>query len=60
MATQGDKWELIGSYPQTQEGVLLPNSLHVYARRPVASLALAALVIRLDRLKALMTRKELR
>jgi hypothetical protein len=57
---ESDTWELIGSYPQTQDGIGYANSLHVYARRPVASLSLAAPVIRLDRLKALMVRKELR
>jgi hypothetical protein len=57
---EGDTWELIGSYPQTQGGIVVANSLHVYARRPFASLAVAAPAIRLDRLKALMVRKELR
>jgi hypothetical protein len=55
-----DNWELIGSYPQTLGGIVFPNSLHVYARRPVASLSIAAPAIRLDRLKTLMVRKELR
>ncbi len=59
-AGENEKWELIGSYPQTQGGIEFPNSLHVYARRPIASLAIAAPVIRLDRLRALMVRKELR
>jgi hypothetical protein len=48
------------SYPQTQEGVLFPNYLHVYARRPVASLAIAAPAIRIDPLVALIGRDELR
>jgi hypothetical protein len=38
----------------------VPEFLAVYARRPVASLAIAAPAIRLDRLRALMVRKELR
>jgi 4-amino-4-deoxy-L-arabinose transferase-like glycosyltransferase len=60
VAGEGEKWELIASYPQTQGRIVLPNSLHVYARRPVASLTIAAPAIRLERLRALMTRKELR
>jgi hypothetical protein len=60
VASEGDKWEHIGSYSQIQGGIVFPNSLHVYARRPVASLAVAAPTIRLDRLRALMVRKELR
>jgi hypothetical protein len=60
VASQGETWEPIGSYPQTQGGIMFRNSLHVYARRPVGSLAIAAPAIRLDRLRALMVRKELR
>ena len=60
VAGEGEQWELIGSYPQTEGGIVFPNSLHVYARRPVASLAIAAPAIGLDRLRALMIRKELR
>jgi hypothetical protein len=60
VASEGGRWELIGSYPETQGGIVFANSLHVYARRPVASLTIAAPAIRLDRLKALMVRKELR
>jgi hypothetical protein len=60
VAGEGDKWELIGSYPQTLGGTVFPNSLHVYARRPVASLGIAAPAIRIDRVRALMVRKELR
>jgi hypothetical protein len=60
VACEGDRWEPIGSYPQTQDGIVFANSLHVYARRPVASLTIAAPAIRLDRLRALMVRKELR
>ena len=60
VASEGDKWELMGSYSQTQDGIMFANSLHVYARRPVASLTIAAPAIRLDRLRALMVRKELR
>jgi hypothetical protein len=59
VAGESEAWELIGSYPQTKGGILLPNSLHIYARRPVASLAVAAPAFPLDRLKALMVRKEL-
>jgi hypothetical protein len=60
VASESEQWEPIGSYPQAQGGIVFPNSLHVYARRPVASLAVAAPAIRLDRLRALMVRKELR
>jgi hypothetical protein len=60
VTSQGDKWEFIGSYPQTRGAVVFLNSLHVYARRPIASLTIAAPAIRLDRLKALMVRPELR
>jgi hypothetical protein len=60
LVTESKTWEFIGSYPQTQGGVIFPNSLHVYARRPIASLAGAAPTIRLDLLKALMVREQLR
>lgn len=60
VASEGEEWELIGSYPQTQGGIVFPNSLHVYARRPIASLAVAAPKMRLDLLESLMTRPELR
>ena len=60
VASESDKWELIGSHPQTQSGAVFPNSLHVYARRPVASLTIAAPAIRLDQLRALMVRNVLR
>jgi hypothetical protein len=60
VVNEGGKWEPIGSYPQIQDGMVFPNSLHVYARRPVASLAIAAPAIHLDRLRALMVREELR
>jgi Dolichyl-phosphate-mannose-protein mannosyltransferase len=60
VANENETWELIGSYPQIKDGVVFPNSLHVYARRPVASLAAAAPAFPLERLKALMIRKELR
>jgi hypothetical protein len=60
VVNNGDKWEFVGSYDQTQGGIVFANSLHVYGRRPVASLAAAAPAIRLDRVKTLMTRKELR
>ena len=57
---ESDTWEFIGSYPQTQDGIEYANSLHVYARRPLSSLITAPPAIQLDRLKALMVRKELR
>ena len=60
VAGETETWELIGSYPQVKDGIVLPNSLHVYARRPGASLAAAAPAFPLERLKALMIRKELR
>jgi hypothetical protein len=60
VAGRGDRWELIGSYPQTRGGMVVAKSLNVYARRPVASLSEAAPVIPLERLKALMVRRELR
>jgi 4-amino-4-deoxy-L-arabinose transferase-like glycosyltransferase len=60
VASEGDKWKAIGSYPQTEGGRAFANSLHVYARRPIASLTMAAPAIRLDRVRALMTREELR
>jgi hypothetical protein len=59
LADDSEAWELIGSYPQTVDGDVLPNSLHVYAHRPVAALAAAAPVMPLERLKSLMVRKEL-
>lgn len=59
VASESQTWKLIGSYPQTEDGIVLPNSLQVYARQPVASLAVAAPVFPLDRFKALMIRKEL-
>jgi hypothetical protein len=59
VARESETWELIGSYPQMEDGILLPNSLHVYARRPVASLSIAAPAFPIDRFKALMIRKEL-
>jgi hypothetical protein len=60
VADENDRWELIGSYPQTQGGIGFPNSLHVYARRPVAALSIGPPVVRLDRLVALIGRDELR
>jgi Dolichyl-phosphate-mannose-protein mannosyltransferase len=60
VASESDKWELTGLYPQTKGGIVFPNSLHVYARRPIASLAIVPPTIRLDLLRSLMTRKELR
>jgi hypothetical protein len=60
VASESETWKLIGSYPQMENGIVLPNSLQVYARRPVAALAVAPPVFPLERLKALMIRKELR
>lgn len=60
VTSEDDRWELIGSYPQMQDGIVFANSLHVYARRPVASLTSDPPAIQLDRLRALMVRKELR
>lgn len=60
LADEPDRWKLIGSYPQIQHGKFYPDSLHVYARRPVASLAAAPPAIHLDRLKALMVLNVLR
>ena len=59
VADENETWQLIGSYPQTEDGNVLPNSLHVYAHRPVAALAAVAPVLPLERLKSLMVRKEL-
>ena len=60
LARDTDKWERIGTYSQIQDGVEIPNSLIVYARRPISALQIAAPPVRLDRLKALMVRNELR
>jgi len=60
VVSENDRWELVGSYPQTLGRTVFPNSFHVYARRPVASLSIAAPSIRIDRVRALMVRKELR
>jgi Dolichyl-phosphate-mannose-protein mannosyltransferase len=59
VASEGERWEFLGSYPQTQNGIVFANSLHVYARRPVGSLSIPEPII-LDRLKPLMDRTELR
>jgi hypothetical protein len=60
VASEGERWKLLGSYPQTQSGIVFANSLHVYAGRPVGSLSIPAPILRLDRLKSLMVRTELR
>jgi hypothetical protein len=60
LASEGERWELLGSYPQTQSGIVFTNSLHVYARRPVGAFRMPGPIIRLDRLKPLMVRTELR
>jgi Dolichyl-phosphate-mannose-protein mannosyltransferase len=54
------EWKLIGSYAQIRDGIRFPNSLHLYARRPVLSPSTPVPMIDLDRLKALMVRDELR
>jgi hypothetical protein len=60
VVSESNEWELVGSYPQIRSGIVFSNSLHVFARRPVASLTIAAPAIQLDRLRALMVRNELR
>jgi hypothetical protein len=60
VASEGERWKLLGSYPQTQNGIVFANSLHVYARRPVGTVSIPGPIIRLDRLKSLMVRTELR
>jgi hypothetical protein len=60
LASEGERWELLGSYPQTQSGIVFTNSLHVYARRPFGAFPMPGTIIRLDRLKSLMVRTELR
>jgi hypothetical protein len=57
---ESQRWALIGSYPQVDGGVTYPNSLHVYARQPIADLRAGAPKVDLDRLKELMVRSELR
>jgi hypothetical protein len=60
VADEADRWEPIGSYLQMQEGIVFPDSLHAYARRPVAALTLGPPAIQRDRLVALIGREELR
>lgn len=60
VADEPQRWALVGSYPQVDGGVTYPNSLHVYARQPIADLRGAAPQVDLDRLKELMVRSELR
>jgi hypothetical protein len=60
VTSEGDRWALIRSYAQRQDGIFFANSLHVYARNPVASLTIAAPAIRLDRVRNLMVRDLLR
>jgi hypothetical protein len=60
VAAEDNIWEPIGSYPQMQEGIVFPDSLHVYARRPVAKLSLNSPAIRIDRVITLIGREELR
>jgi Dolichyl-phosphate-mannose-protein mannosyltransferase len=60
VTSESDQWDSLGSYPEMREGMVFPNSLHVYARRPVASLALGPPTVRLGRLVALIGRNELR
>jgi Dolichyl-phosphate-mannose-protein mannosyltransferase len=59
VAGEPGRWALIGSYPQVDGGVAYPNSLHVYARQPLADRRLAAPAVDLPRVKQLMVRKEL-
>lgn len=60
VADRDETWELMGSYSQIKGGVALTNSLQVYARRPIAAFAAVAPAFPLDRLRALMVRKNLR
>jgi Dolichyl-phosphate-mannose-protein mannosyltransferase len=60
VASQGDKWESVGSYAQIQGGIVFPHSLHAYVRRPIATLALGPPAVRLGQLIALIGRNELR
>jgi hypothetical protein len=60
VADEADRWKPIGSYPQMQEGVVVTNSLHVYARRPVSALTVGPPAIQRDRLVTLIGRNELR
>jgi hypothetical protein len=60
VASESERWELLGSYTQTQNRIVFANSLHVYARRPVGAFSMPGPIIRLDRLKPLMVRTELR
>jgi hypothetical protein len=60
LASEGERWELLGPYPQTQTGIVFTNSLHVYARRPVGAFRMPGPITLLDRLRPLMVRTELR
>jgi hypothetical protein len=60
LITDGEKWKLVGSFPQERDGVAFPESLRLYARRPVTTLSTTVAKIDLDRLKTLMVRNELR
>jgi hypothetical protein len=57
---ESGRWESVGSYSQTQGGVLFANSLHVYSRRPLTALALSPPAIQQERLITLIGRDELR
>jgi hypothetical protein len=57
---KSDPWEPVGSYSQTQGGVLFANSLHAYSRRPLTALALSPPAIQQERLIALIGRDKLR
>jgi len=60
LAGEPGRWSLIGSYPQVFAGVPYPDSLHVYARQPIADRPELAPKVDLDRIKELMVRSELR
>jgi 4-amino-4-deoxy-L-arabinose transferase-like glycosyltransferase len=54
------KWAPIGSYAETRGGVVFANSLHVYARRPVAALTTTPPKVQHALLISLIGIKELR
>ena len=60
VASEPEQWAVVGSYPQVDGGVTYPNTLHVYARQPLADRRVAPPTVDLPRLKQLMVRKELR
>jgi 4-amino-4-deoxy-L-arabinose transferase-like glycosyltransferase len=60
VTSDSNQWAPIGSYPETREGIAFANCLHVYARRPVAALAVGPPKIQRDLLISLIGREELR